>query len=400
MQEEIDGKVSRYVEMNVLHVLGEYPKVSEIFIKDLVQEISSFDGVVSKILAIKGCYGETEDPVIGIKRPFNSRRMLVLLCILKNPIYFVSRLNLGLRLAVENVISRESVTRLGSDYIPDLVIVHFATLYKYVSPLVAKSSLGAKVFFRGFELNTRTGLSISDFNEIIRMPKAEICAVSTQIASVLEKKAPSNRVRVVRSGLNTSRYEFSEKVSTGNPFIFVQVGRLVPKKGVSISLDWLAYLSRTRPELDWRFRIIGDGVEYRFLNRKINSLGLSSRVELLGSLGNHFVRNEIANADVLLSPNVIAPDGDAEGVPNVIKEAMLLGTPIICSHFAGNLELVEQGKTGFINDIADLEGFLEALDRIVSREGLRDILKAAREKVVQEYAVSKVARELLFHKQA
>jgi glycosyltransferase involved in cell wall biosynthesis len=381
--------------MNVLHVVGEYPKVSETFIRDFIKATSRQPGIDCTVLALKGRLSDVEEcSVIGIKRPFSSRILLAIFCILKNFLFFLKSAKCGLRGATENAISRECLSKLNKSYTPDLVIVHFATLYKPVFRLAESSTIGAKVFFRGFELNTKTGLSMEDLKELSNASKLDICAVSTGIATELVKKMPSLRVKVVRSGLDISRYDFSRK-SIDSKVIFVQVGRLVPKKGGSVSLEWLHHLSVMRPNIDWEFRVVGNGPEYDRLLKKASRLGLSNRVVFMGALPNQKTLIEISNAHVLLSPNIVGEDGDIEGVPNVIKEAMLLGTPVVSSTFFGNLELVEHNKTGFVNDTNDLNGFIRILDRILLDRDVDHILCAARDRVIQEYSVDKICKSVL-----
>lgn len=121
-------------------------------------------------------------------------------------------------------------------------------------------------------------------------------------------------------------------------------GRLVPKKG---GLDLLAAL-QTPPLCDRRpvLTIIGDGPERGLLEREIAKRGLASQVLLRPPLPSPLFHQQFLRAALFVAPYKPAPDGDADGIPNVVLEAFALGVPVVGTD-AGGLPEVLTERTGF-----------------------------------------------------
>jgi glycosyltransferase involved in cell wall biosynthesis len=160
-----------------------------------------------------------------------------------------------------------------------------------------------------------------------------------------------HKLRIVRCGLDPSRYEAREWSDRGQHILFV--GRLVPVKGVSLLLDAFARVAQIH--LDARLTIIGDGVERAHLERRCRSLGISSRVDFTGYLNQQEVAEQLKNADLFVLPSY------AEGLPVVLMEAMAGGVPVIATRIAGIPELVQDGVTGRLVTAGDVEQLVEAI---------------------------------------
>lgn len=136
---------------------------------------------------------------------------------------------------------------------------------------------------------------------------------------------------------------------------FLIVGRLAEKKGISVAIRAL----RDVPEI--RLRIIGDGPERDALSTMAADLGVGERVEFLGKRPRADVLAEMAICTGLLIPSVVASDGDTEGTPVVLAEAMSIGTPVIASRLAGLGEFVVDGETGLLVEPGDSTDLSRAL---------------------------------------
>jgi glycosyltransferase involved in cell wall biosynthesis len=141
------------------------------------------------------------------------------------------------------------------------------------------------------------------------------------------------------------------------PYRIVAVGSLVPKKGHDVLVDAVA---RTREP--WRLDVIGDGPERGALEQRIAALGLSGRVRLLGALPEDEVRARLRRASVAALACAIAPDGDRDGIPVALVEAMACGTPVVTTRVSGIPELVE--GAGVLVEPGDVMGLARALDRL------------------------------------
>jgi colanic acid/amylovoran biosynthesis glycosyltransferase len=150
------------------------------------------------------------------------------------------------------------------------------------------------------------------------------------------------------------------------------VGRFVPKKGIGVlalAIRRLRVAGDTTPVV-----CIGDGPDRPVLESLARDV---KGVTLTGWLPPDAVAAHMAQAWSLLVPSVIAPDGDAEGLPSVIPEAMAQACPIICSAQGGLAEAVKHGQTGLLVPPGDPAALAEAMRHLVSTQHLRHDLGQA-----------------------
>lgn len=130
------------------------------------------------------------------------------------------------------------------------------------------------------------------------------------------------------------------------PLRLLAVGRLVAKKGFSTLLEACARLHQRR--VPFTLRILGEGPLRSALEAKRRRLGLNHQVALPGWMPQHQLRAAYAWADVFCCPSVEAPDGDRDGLPNVLLEAMCTGLPAVGSRLSGIPEAIEHDATGLL----------------------------------------------------
>src|SRR5262249_15209821 len=106
-------------------------------------------------------------------------------------------------------------------------------------------------------------------------------------------------------------------------------------------------------------------------------------VELTGPLPQSQVMREIQAAAVLAAPCVVGADGDRDGLPNVIQEALALGTPVVSTDVAGIPEVVQTGQTGLIVPQHDPHACAEAIDRLWTDAELRVFLSGQARKLIE-----------------
>ncbi|MEY2690122.1 MAG: hypothetical protein RL375_4322 [Pseudomonadota bacterium] len=126
--------------------------------------------------------------------------------------------------------------------------------------------------------------------------------------------------------------------------VVLAVGRLVEKKGFADLIDACALMQDLGQP--WRCQIVGGGPLHGDLQARIDALGLGQRVELLGAQSPARVADLMRRAAVLAAPCIVSPDGDRDGLPTVLLEAMALGCPVVATDVTGIPELVLDGSTG------------------------------------------------------
>ncbi|MCS6859538.1 MAG: glycosyltransferase family 4 protein [Abditibacteriales bacterium] len=192
-------------------------------------------------------------------------------------------------------------------------------------------------------------------------------------------------------GIDVRRYRFTLR-SPQTTHVILAVGRLVEKKGFGTLLNALDILKRRRFPMSCV--IVGEGPLRAQLVRLNRSLGLTDCVRLVGEYPHEMVVTLMACADVLVVPSVIAPDGDRDGLPNVILEAAALGTPIVASRLPGIAEFMEDEVTGLLVEPNDAASLARAIERVCTLSHLKArMILNARRKVAEQFDVRKnVAR--------
>lgn len=211
-------------------------------------------------------------------------------------------------------------------------------------------------------------------------------------SSLVDLGCPQERILLVRTGVDCEALPFAER--TAGPVVrILSVGRLVEKKGVEIALRALARLPRDLG--DWRYEVGGSGPLLEDLKRLAGELGLDDRVEFLGSLDSAAVRRRLEAADIFLLPSLTAKNGDMEGIPVALMEAMASGACVVSTHHSGIPELVAHGACGLLAQEGDVDDLVVQLKRALAEPALRQALaRRARRKVEAEFNQKTLQDEL------
>jgi glycosyltransferase involved in cell wall biosynthesis len=205
------------------------------------------------------------------------------------------------------------------------------------------------------------------------------------------------RLRLIHHGVELDRFVPAPRINgASGPVEIVSVGRLVPKKGFADLLHACQRLKSTgTPDIPFRLRIYGDGPLRAELTALRDRLGLCEEVELVGERTGDEVLRAYQRADIFALTPCVTDDGDRDGVPNVVVEAMACGLPVVTTDAGGIPEAVRHGVNGLVaapRDVATLVGHLADL---VADAALRRALGEAGRRMVEErFDVRRAAREL------
>lgn len=198
-------------------------------------------------------------------------------------------------------------------------------------------------------------------------------------------------IHVVHSALDLPQNRFSTEPRL--PHRLLSVGRLDPIKGYDVLLSALAELQQSGVQFD--SIIIGDGPERQRLEERRDELGLGSLVTIAGARPIEQVLRAMAEATVMVLPCVVTPEGNSDGIPNVLTEAMAAGLPVISTRISGIPELVDDGVSGRLVEPNDPQALAVAITTLLGDKALRDAYaKAGREKVEREFNVQIEAKKL------
>ena len=157
--------------------------------------------------------------------------------------------------------------------------------------------------------------------------------------------------------------------------IILSVGRLVPKKGMQDLILACDMLSKRGAR--FRCLIVGDGPLRTELQRRIEALGLSGVVTMLGAMAHDRLIELYGRATLFALVPQITEDGDRDGIPNVLIEAMAAGVAVVSTSVSGIPELIEHGHTGLLVQPRDPEAVAAALDSLLCDAASRRRLASA-----------------------
>jgi glycosyltransferase involved in cell wall biosynthesis len=205
----------------------------------------------------------------------------------------------------------------------------------------------------------------------------------------LDFKLPRRRLVTVYNGLDLRQWPWTrpsgrpvDRIPAGAPLLLA-VGRLVEKKGFAVLLVACALLRQRG--LAYRCLIVGDGPQRGELSARIAALGLGGRVELPGSVPQDRLREELfPEACVLVQPSVVGADGDQDGIPTVILEAMAAGLPVVSTAVSGIGEAVIDGETGLLCPPGDAVRLADAIARVMGDPSLAARLAAGARAMIEK----------------
>lgn len=150
---------------------------------------------------------------------------------------------------------------------------------------------------------------------------------------------------------------------------FISIGRFVEKKCPIALVYGMEKVVQAFPNA--KLVMVGDGPLWSSTRRVINKKGLSKNIELLGALSHTKTLELLNRSEVFIQHSVTSGDGDQEGFPTAVSEAMLAGIPVISTIHSGITEAVVDGETGYLVQEHDFEKFGESMISLLSSSAIR-----------------------------
>lgn len=195
------------------------------------------------------------------------------------------------------------------------------------------------------------------------------------------------KIAVHRMGIDSQRFTFMERSPSSDSCVrLVSIARLVEKKGIEYGIRAVAAIAQQG--LNVEYTIIGDGDLYPQLAALIQSLKVDHAIKLVGWKTQTEVVELLNQSHILLAPSVTADDGNQEGIPVVLMEAMAMGIPVVSTYHSGIPELVEDGVSGFLVPERDVEALTRKVTDLVQQPDRWAVMgRAGRARVEAEYDI-------------
>ncbi|EHV4543200.1 colanic acid biosynthesis glycosyltransferase WcaL [Escherichia coli] len=280
----------------------------------------------------------------------------------------------------------------------DVFIAHFGPAGVTAAKLRELGVIRGKIatIFHGIDISSREVLNhyTPEYQQLFRRGDLML-PISDLWAGRLQKMGcPREKIAVSRMGVDMTRFSPRPVKAPATPLEIISVARLTEKKGLHVAIEACRQLKELG--VAFRYRILGIGPWERRLRTLIEQYQLEDVVEMPGFKPSHEVKEMLDDADVFLLPSVTGADGDMEGIPVALMEAMAVGIPVVSTLHSGIPELVEADKSGWLvpeNDARALAQRLAAFSQLDTDE-LAPVVKRAREKVEHDFNQQVINREL------
>jgi len=224
---------------------------------------------------------------------------------------------------------------------------------------------------------------------------SQFTVANTEFARLfLVEKVPGvdiSKVRLSYNGVDLERFHPSDR--RRRPNTLLSIGRLVEKKGF---VHLVHAVRRLRDEgLPLKCKIVGEGPEKRRLKQEIERCGLQSQVVLTGPLQHDGVRALMQRYSCFVLSCVQAQDGNMDGIPNVLLEALASGCPVVSTSVSGVSEAIEHGRTGLLVEPGDEASLARAIREMLFNVDLaRRCAESGRHLVEQRFVLEQNMRRL------
>ncbi len=182
--------------------------------------------------------------------------------------------------------------------------------------------------------------------------------------------------------------------ATNGHFRVLGVGRLIPKKGFDILVQACAILHQKR--VPFEAIIVAEGGEHeKEIRRLITANGLENNVLLPGPMSQSQLFDEYQKASAFCLPCRVLENGDRDGIPNVLMEAMAVGVPVVSTPISGIPELIHDGVNGLLVPSEDSRALAEAFLRLINDNRLaEDLSRNAQETIESRFNGDKLAARM------
>ena len=208
-------------------------------------------------------------------------------------------------------------------------------------------------------------------------------------------------VKRVYNGLPLGQFPFRLKPSAQTNPRVLAVGRFVEKKGFKYLVDAISLLRDQGLEV--HCELLGFGELESELRAQVRALGLEMLVQFTGPQPQEKVKEALYRADAFIAPCVVGEDGNRDGLPTVLLEAMALGTPCVSTAVTGIPEVLHHEETGLLVEEHSAKSVAAAIERIVGDKGYADTLaKNARQLIEEHFDADKnaaIIRRSIFAKE-
>ncbi|WP_215846265.1 glycosyltransferase [Candidatus Pantoea bituminis] len=280
------------------------------------------------------------------------------------------------------------VANASQIFTADVFLVHFGYAGALANKLRELGVLKGKqaTVFHGADISRRHILEEHKHDYINLFEQSELMLPISHLweNKLIEMGCPPEKIHVTRMGIEPEKFNFQPRQGFHKPLRIVSVARLTEKKGLDVAVKASAILKQRGGQ--FQYTIIGNGDQDEMMRGFIAEEGMEDCVTMPGFKPQNEIRKALSEADIFLLPSKTAADGDMEGIPVALMEAMAVGLPVVSTFHSGIPELIENNVSGWLVEEDDPEALADTLLKLSQGEvDVAPVVAAARHKVETEF---------------
>ena len=280
----------------------------------------------------------------------------------------------------------------------DVFIAHFGPAGVTAAKLKELGLLKGKIatVFHGIDISHRDALAhyTPEYRQLFERGDLMLPISDLWASRLKQMGCPDGKIAVSRMGVDMDKFSLRPMKTPGTPLEIISVARLTEKKGLHIAIEACRLLKARG--VAFRYNILGIGPWEVRLKTLIEQLQLDDVVFMPGFKPSHEVKEMLDSADLFLLPSITGEDGDMEGIPVALMEAMAVGIPVVSTIHSGIPELIDAGESGWLVPEKDAFALADRLQAsaAVSESELQLMLARARDKVASQFNQQVIYRQL------
>ncbi|WP_205956581.1 glycosyltransferase [Pantoea stewartii] len=289
------------------------------------------------------------------------------------------------------------VANARQTYEADVFLVHFGYAGALANKLRELGILKGKqaTVFHGADISRRHILDEhkQDYRNLFQQSELMLPISHLWQNKLIEMGCPPEKIHVTRMGIEPEKFNFQPRDGFHTPLRIVSVARLTEKKGLDVAVKASAMLKQRGGQ--FQYTIIGNGDQDKMMRDFIANESMQDCVTMPGFKPQEEIRKALSDADIFLLPSKTAADGDMEGIPVALMEAMAVGLPVVSTFHSGIPELIENNVSGWLVKEDDADALADTLLKLSQGEvDVAPVVAAARQKVETEFNQHIAYREL------
>lgn len=287
------------------------------------------------------------------------RRKFVWYSEIKN--FFVTRKNNRFKIQIQKFID---------EYKPDVIHAHFGyESIKLLDNLASLTQYPIFISFHGYDASQMLSRKayVNKLNEYFQYPNIiPICVSDFIKKNLLKAGVRIDNAELLYCGINTSFFTPPLHAPAQDVFTFLQISSFNEKKGHLYTLQAFKVFLNTVPNKNkYKLVLAGAWGLFEQIKKETHNLGLTPYVEFTGQVNHQQAKELLSKAHAFIHHSITAKNGDTEGLPNAIIEAMAMELPVLSTYHAGIPELVEDGVNGYLVPEKDVIRFAKRMHDII-----------------------------------